>query len=75
MAPFCRRLIDGVSVVVKRVAQIWCGLVWGHATMFEFKDGRMFLRCAECLYQTPGWVCKREPGVTHGAKPRTDIAA
>jgi len=31
-----------------------CG--WhGHDPMLQFEQGRMFLRCSSCGYQSPGW--------------------
>ena len=31
-----------------------CGL-HGHDPMLQFEQGRMFLRCASCGYESPGW--------------------
>jgi hypothetical protein len=31
-----------------------CGL-HGHDPMLQFEQGRMFLRCSSCGYQSPGW--------------------
>jgi hypothetical protein len=31
-----------------------CGL-HGHDPMLQFEQGRMFLRCVSCGYQSPGW--------------------
>ena len=31
-----------------------CGL-HGHDPMLQFEQGRMYLRCASCGYQSPGW--------------------
>lgn len=38
-----------------------CGL-HGHDPMLQFEQGRMFLRCASCGYQSPGWdTAERRP--------------
>jgi hypothetical protein len=31
-----------------------CGL-HGHDPMLQFEQGRMYLRCSSCGYQSPGW--------------------
>jgi hypothetical protein len=37
-----------------RVRQILCGL-HGHDSLLQFRQDRMFLRCASCGHETPGW--------------------
>lgn len=39
-----------------------CGF-HGHDPMLQFEQGRMFLRCTSCGYQSPGWD-------TGGRRPR-----
>jgi len=38
-----------------------CGL-HGHDPMLQFEQGRMFLRCVSCGYESPGWnTAERRP--------------
>jgi len=38
-----------------------CGL-HGHDPILQFEEGRMFLRCTSCGFETPGWdTGKRRP--------------
>jgi hypothetical protein len=39
---------------VGQVQAAVCGL-HGHDPMLQFHQGRMFLRCASCGHQSPGW--------------------
>ena len=41
------RALDGLQTAV-------CGL-HGHDPLLHFEQGRMFLRCSSCAYQSPGW--------------------
>ncbi len=34
--------------------QMWCGM-HGHDSLLQFERDRMFLRCASCGHETPGW--------------------
>lgn len=54
---------DGVEVgtteglgerVLDRVRQALCGL-HGHDALMHFEQERMFLKCASCGHETPGW--------------------
>ena len=38
----------------KAIRHSFCGL-WGHEYLFETEPGRVFLRCADCGRETPGW--------------------
>jgi len=52
-----------------RVRQMFCGL-HGHDSLLQFQQDRMFLRCASCGYETPGWEVsepKRVPVHAHQA--------
>ena len=45
------------GVWARAVGQVQAA-VWGfhgHDPMLQFEQGRMFLRCASCGYQSPGW--------------------
>lgn len=46
--------------VLDRVRQMWCGL-HGHDTLLQFEQDRMFLRCASCGHETPGWELNEAP--------------
>jgi len=39
---------------------MYCGL-HGHDTLLQFEQDRMFLRCASCGHQTPGWELNEAP--------------
>jgi hypothetical protein len=41
------RALDGLQTAV-------CGL-HGHDPLLQFEHGRMFLRCASCGHESPGW--------------------
>ncbi len=47
----------GVSLW-KRVQQALCSL-HGHDSLLQLERDRMFLRCASCGYETPGWEVHR----------------
>jgi hypothetical protein len=40
--------------VLDRVREAFCGL-HGHDNMLQFEQDRMFLRCASCGHESPGW--------------------
>jgi hypothetical protein len=40
--------------VLDRVRQALCGL-HGHDALMHFEQERMFLKCASCGHETPGW--------------------
>ncbi len=43
-----------ISRLWKRVQCALCGL-HGHDTLLHFEHNRMYLRCASCGHETPGW--------------------
>jgi hypothetical protein len=46
------------------VRQTVCGL-HGHDNLLQFERERMFLRCASCGHETPGWeLTEARPTVT-----------
>lgn len=46
---------DGLfSRLWKRVQYMLCGL-HGHDPMLHYDQSRIYLRCASCGYETPGW--------------------
>ena len=54
--------------VIERLRHFWCGL-HGHDTLLQFDRDRMFLRCASCGHQTPGWeLNEARPTVTARAE-------
>jgi hypothetical protein len=50
----------------QRVHHAICGL-HGHDPLLQFDNNRVFLRCASCGYETPGWdVGKNRPRLRFG---------
>ena len=45
---------DISTVVLERLGQIVCG-IHGHDNLIQFEQYRMFLKCASCGHETPGW--------------------
>jgi hypothetical protein len=47
---------DGIGGrIVTRMRQLYCGLL-GHDALMQFEKGRVFLQCASCGHETPGWT-------------------
>jgi hypothetical protein len=46
--------------VIDRLRQMYCGM-HGHDTLLQFQQERMFLRCASCGHETPGWLLNEAP--------------
>ena len=46
--------------VIDRLRQMYCGM-YGHDTLLQFQQDRMFLRCASCGHETPGWSLDEAP--------------
>jgi len=40
--------------VLDRVREAFCGM-HGHDNLLQFEQDRMFLRCASCGHESPGW--------------------
>ena len=57
--------------VMDRVRQMLCGL-HGHDTLLQFQRDRMFLRCASCGHETPGWEVSDAPSAAR--RPQTTPA-
>ena len=52
---------DGIGVrVLLRVSQIFCSLR-GHDNLMQFEKERMFLQCASCGHESPGWELTEAP--------------
>ena len=47
--------------VFRRAHQLLCGVA-GHSLMLAFKRDRLFLTCADCGYESPGWEIGSRPG-------------
>ena len=47
--------VDRSGRVMDRVRQMW-GALHGHDALLQFQGDRMFLRCASCGHETPGWA-------------------
>jgi hypothetical protein len=48
------------ATVLERVHQMFCGL-HGHDSLLQFEQTRMFLQCASCGHQSPGWELTQTP--------------
>jgi len=48
----------------RTVSSAMCGL-GGHDPLLQVDQGRMFLRCSTCGYETPGWTTS-----ARGPRPR-----
>jgi hypothetical protein len=48
------------SWAVDRLSQAYCGLR-GHDSYLSFEEHRLYLRCASCGHESPGWAT----GKTH----------
>ena len=46
--------------VIGRVRQMFCAL-HGHDSLLQFEQDRMFLRCASCGHESPGWELNEPP--------------
>jgi hypothetical protein len=46
---------DISSVVLERLGQLVCAM-HGHDNLIQFEQNRMFLKCASCGHETPGWT-------------------
>ena len=46
---------DISTVVLERLGQIVCAM-HGHDNLIQFAHHRMFLKCASCGHETPGWT-------------------
>jgi hypothetical protein len=49
----------GAQLLV-RLNQFYCGL-HGHDRLIQFEKRRMFLRCASCGHESPGWALTEAP--------------
>jgi hypothetical protein len=46
--------------VIDRVREAFCGL-HGHDSLLQFQQDRMFLKCASCGHESPGWELNETP--------------
>jgi hypothetical protein len=46
--------------VLDRVREAFCAL-HGHDNLMQFQQERMFLKCASCGHESPGWELNRTP--------------
>ena len=59
-----------INRLTRRAGQLWCGL-HGHDQMLEYGPSRVFLRCATCDHESPGWkIGARRFRVTQPADAR-----
>jgi hypothetical protein len=56
--------------VLGRVREAFCGLR-GHDSLMQFRQDRLFLKCASCGHESPGWeLNETPPTVVAQAGPR-----
>jgi hypothetical protein len=46
--------------IIDLVRQAYCGL-HGHDDLLQFEQDRMFLKCASCGHESPGWEMSDTP--------------
>jgi hypothetical protein len=52
---------DGiVGRVLARSREFWCGLS-GHDNLMHFEKERLYLQCASCGHESPGWALTEAP--------------
>jgi len=66
-----------VRAVTRWVRQTVCGLT-GHDYFVKVAGNRMFLRCADCDHETPGWsidvrVPRRLPPSGHAVRSQSEL--
>jgi hypothetical protein len=49
--------------VLARLSQLYCGL-HGHDNLMHFEKKRVYLQCASCGHETPGWTLTEMPPKT-----------
>jgi hypothetical protein len=53
--------VDGFGTrVFAAIRQVMCG-IGGHDNLMQFEKGRMYLQCASCGHETPGWELAGNP--------------
>lgn len=57
-----------MAATMSWIQQGLCGL-HGHDSLLQYERNRIFLRCASCGHQTPGWDLSRTPA------PRANVEA
>jgi hypothetical protein len=66
---------DISHVVLERLGQLVCG-IHGHDNLIQFEQSRMFLKCASCGYESPGWrLPARRPVVKSAAGSPEPVTA
>lgn len=59
----------------KRIQFLLCSM-HGHDTLLHFDNNRMFLRCASCGHETPGWeLDQRRPRLRFRGDPKRQYLA
>jgi hypothetical protein len=68
--------LDGFAVRMRhRVRQAFCGLR-GHDHMLRLEHDRLFLKCATCSHESPGWeLTEAPPQVRWGGDARRHVLA
>ena len=67
-----------IATTMSWIQQGLCGL-HGHDSLLQYERNRIFLRCASCGHETPGWDLSRTPAAparaeTHSTPAAADLA-
>src|SRR5688572_20109508 len=46
--------------VLDRISEAFCGL-HGHESLLQFEHDRLYLKCASCGHESPGWLLNEPP--------------
>jgi|WetSurSiteA1Bulk_404760.scaffolds.fasta_scaffold194325_1 hypothetical protein len=64
-----------ISRLWKRVQAVLCS-VRGHDPLLHFDQNRIYLRCASCGHETPGWeLDERRPRIRFRGDPRRQFVS
>lgn len=60
--------------IIDRVRQAYCGL-HGHDDLLQFEQDRMFLKCASCGHESPGWEMSETPPPRPQIRTQVEVPA
>ena len=58
--------------MLDRVREAFCGL-HGHDSMLQFEEDRMFLKCASCGHESPGWELNEPQTYSRRSRPTIGV--
>jgi hypothetical protein len=59
--------VEPTSSVFAKFGEFWCHIMHRHDYMLQYESNRMFLHCANCGHQSPGWEIS--PRLSRSAAP------